>query len=143
MVKVLVGTGKEQKEYQLELSFNTVVETDFMEQAGGCQAVMDDLKKSAKSKNFAAQMKASIKMMGMVRYLLFVCLQDNHSEEITSEKQAGTLVQRLITENKKSIIDIYNIINECLEEADFLSKLMGTEENPPIQPQDHLPKVVK
>ena len=64
MVKVLVGTGKEQKEYQLELSFNTVVETDFMEKAGGCQAVMDELKESAKSKNFSAQMKASIKMMG-------------------------------------------------------------------------------
>ena len=30
MAKVLVGTGKEQKEYQLELSFNTVVETDFI-----------------------------------------------------------------------------------------------------------------
>ena len=79
----------------------------------------------------------------MVRYLLFLCLQDNHSEEITSEKQAVALVQRLITENEKSIIDIYNIINECMEEADFLSKMMGIEENPPIQPQDHLPKVVK
>lgn len=143
MVKVLVGTGKEQKEYQLELSFNTVIETDFMEKVGGCQSVMDELKKSAKSKNLAAQMKASIKMMGMVRYLLFVCLQDNHSHEIKLEKQAGVLIQRMLTENGNSIIDIYNIINECLEGADFLSKMMGDEENPPIQPQDHLPKAVK
>lgn len=143
MVKVLVGTGKEQKEYQLELSFNTVIETDFMEKVGGCQSVLDELKKSAKSKNLAAQMKASIKMMGMVRYLLFVCLQDKHSHEIKSEKQAGVLIQRMLTENGNSIIDIYNIINECLEGADFLSKMMGDEENPPIQPQDHLPKAVK
>jgi hypothetical protein len=145
MKKFIVGNGKEQKTYQLELSFNTVVDTDLMEKMEDCQKIIKDLQDATKKKNAEARkeiLQITTKLFGLVRYMMFICLQENHEDEFQTEKQAGKLIQRAISENGVNIIDIFNIIDECASEADFLSKMMGGQE-PPVQPQDHQPKVVK
>jgi hypothetical protein len=138
---------KDQKEYRLDISFNTIVDTDAMEQIDRADKIIKKLNtyNNAKKKvRDANKMPEQLKnfdyygtmreFFGCLRSLLFVCLQDSHSEEVRTEKEAGEILSALVkTTNDKGVKEytlftIFDVLTDCIEECDFLSDESQTTE---------------
>jgi hypothetical protein len=111
------------KEYHLELSFNSMVDTDAMNELQEGAEIVRKVSAIKKGKNENAELMPLVKdLFRNERALLYDCLVEHHSEEFKTEKECGSLIQRAISTKAYTILEIFNIIAECAKESDFLSE---------------------
>ena len=129
------------KEYQLEMSFNSVLDTDAMNQLTESRNLSNqiasfnkyrkEVEKAEKNNENIPEMPKNIKdfdMMATVmkllrieRSLLYDCLIEHHGDEIKDEKECGSLIQRALASKEYDIMGILGLITQCVDESDFLS----------------------
>lgn len=150
MQTIVVNKGtKDEKEYLLEMTFNTVVDTNAMEkleQAGKILTVLKNaqVKSNAKKKNEEKEneepvnmTKKMIEFFGVLRGLVFVALQEHHAEDVTTENEAGKIIELATKKDTGlNIFDVFKMISECTEECGFLSQMMEAE-GKVVELQDH------
>lgn len=136
----------ENKEYLLELTFNSVVDTDIMETLQETFGFIGEMQENATSKNTKQTnntMNNTVKVLSNIRKLLFTCLQEHNAEEIKNEKEAGLVIEKA-NKNGISLFEILEIISKTASECGFLAEMMGrVEEEVKKVPQDHKKKVAK
>lgn len=113
------------KEYQLELSFNSMIDTDAMEELQKGSEIAKKIaaiKKGKKAEDTEGLMPLMRELFKNERSLLYDCLVEHHGDEFKSEKECGSLIQRAISTKAYSLLDIFGIISKCADESDFLSE---------------------
>ena len=134
IITINKGTDQE-KTYELSVSFNTVADSDIMDEFQNTMTMFQDMRggENADGEEEVSILPLLKPFFGSLRNIFFAVLQDNHADEIKTVKDAGTLIDKLTREkdaNGKPVYDlfgIFDLVTECFEDAGFLSGDQETE----------------
>jgi hypothetical protein len=119
------------KTYKIEYNFNTLVDTDLLENVGRIQQLL-----SAKQTNYMAMVKD---LVSVVRDMVQIGLEENNP--IADKKEVGRLIEAYLKEGTedepRTILGLFGILNEEMENLGFLSMIDAPEKKEQKMPQDH------